>query len=104
MTARLEQDAPEWLTAKQAAERIGISTRSLNRYQADGLISPEYLPRGYRRFRAADVDALLGVAESGQETRPTPVGQVIDGDRASAAPPRIGAGQQSRTDPTVSHH
>lgn len=59
MTARLEQEPPGWLTAKQAAERIGIGLRSLNRYQADGLISPVYIPGGYRRFRPEDVDALL---------------------------------------------
>ena len=64
MTARLEQESPGWLTAKQAAERIGISIRSLNRYQALGLISPEYLPKGYRRFRPEDVDALLKAEEA----------------------------------------
>ncbi len=59
MTTGHASDAPGWLTAKQAAFRIGISFRTLNRYQADGRISPVFIPGGYRRFRPEDVDALL---------------------------------------------
>jgi excisionase family DNA binding protein len=48
------------LTAKQAAERLGVTVRQLNRYQAAGLITPTRItPRGRRRFTETDVDSLI---------------------------------------------
>lgn len=47
------------LTAREAAQRLGITVRQLNRYQAAGLIAPQQnVRRGRRRFSETDVDAL----------------------------------------------
>lgn len=47
------------MTAKETAERLGVSVRQLNRYQAAGLIVPvQNVPRGRRQFREEDVDRL----------------------------------------------
>lgn len=47
------------LTAEQAAARLGVTVRQLNRYQQAGLITPEQnVPRGRRRFTETAVDAL----------------------------------------------
>lgn len=49
----------EQLTAQQTADRLGVSTRTLSRYVAAGLITPRRrTPRGPRLFLAADVEAL----------------------------------------------
>lgn len=47
------------LTAKQAAARLSIDVRTLDRWQAAGLIRPHYTPGGHRRFSEQDVDTLL---------------------------------------------
>jgi excisionase family DNA binding protein len=52
-------DPMRQLTAEQAAQRLGVSTRTLSRYVAAGLITPrQRTPRGHRRFLAFDVDRL----------------------------------------------
>ena len=48
------------LTAKEAADRLGVSVRQLDRYVADGLIAPlRATPRGRRQFDSEAVDRLL---------------------------------------------
>ena len=47
------------LTAKDAAARLGVTVRQLNRYQRAGLIAPvQNVPRGHRRFTEESVDQL----------------------------------------------
>jgi DNA-binding transcriptional MerR regulator len=47
------------LTAQEAADRLGVSVRQLNRYQQAGLIAPvQNVPRGRRRFTETAVDQL----------------------------------------------
>lgn len=47
------------LTAQQTADRLGVSTRTLSRYVARGLITPRRrTPRGPRLFLAFDVERL----------------------------------------------
>lgn len=48
----------EYLTPAQAARKLGISARTLWRYQDAGRIKPVRLPSGHRRFLASDVEAL----------------------------------------------
>lgn len=43
----------------QAAMFIGVSTRTLERYEARGQIVPYRLPNGRRRFRRSDLETLL---------------------------------------------
>lgn len=48
------------LTAAETAERLGVTVRQLNRYQAAGLITPvQTVRRGRRQFREEDVAKLL---------------------------------------------
>lgn len=47
------------LTASQAAERLGVSVRTLARYVEAGELVPTRTRGGHRRFDSADVDALL---------------------------------------------
>lgn len=50
---------PATLTAREAADRLGVSVRQLDRYVADGLIAPRRPhPRANRRFVTTEVDAL----------------------------------------------
>ena len=53
----------EYLSPAQAAKELGISTRTLWRYQDAGRIAPVRLPSGHRRFLRADVTALLRASE-----------------------------------------
>jgi|1186.fasta_scaffold906807_2 DNA-binding transcriptional MerR regulator len=53
------------MTAKEAADALGVSVRQLNRYQAAGLIRPvQNMPRGVRQFTEESVQKL-------RETRTT---------------------------------
>lgn len=48
------------LTAKEAADRLGVTVRQLDRYVAAGLIAPmQTVARGHRKFDAEKVDKLL---------------------------------------------
>lgn len=52
-------DPTQQLTAEQAAQRLGVSTRTLSRYVARGLIAPrQRFARGPRLFLAFDVERL----------------------------------------------
>jgi excisionase family DNA binding protein len=53
-------DAPVNLTPREAAKALGVSIRTLYRWEDDGLISPRRTPGGHRRYTLADIDALLG--------------------------------------------
>lgn len=47
------------LTAQQAADRLGVTVRQLNRYQAAGLITPvQKMSRGHRQFTEQSVNEL----------------------------------------------
>lgn len=58
-----EREAPnEWLSPKDAAELLGVSPATLNRYASAGRIACLELPSGHRRYRRADLDALFKAA------------------------------------------
>ncbi len=60
---RTNQDAPDdLLTSHEAAAFIGVSVRSLTRWEEDGHITALRTPGGHRRYRRRDVEALLGKA------------------------------------------
>jgi DNA-binding transcriptional MerR regulator len=47
------------MTAQEAAARLGVTVRQLNRYQAAGLIAPvQNVPRGRRLFTEQSVEQL----------------------------------------------
>lgn len=49
----------EWLTMNQAATRVGVSVRTVERYIESNRLDVHKLPSGRRRVRVGDVDALL---------------------------------------------
>jgi excisionase family DNA binding protein len=56
---------PATLTAEQAAARLGVSVRTLDRYVAAGLIrARRATPRAHRKFVADEVDRLLDTEAS----------------------------------------
>jgi excisionase family DNA binding protein len=49
-----------WLSPSQAADRLGVSTRTFRRYVAAGLIAPVHRTHGgHGRFDPDDVDRLI---------------------------------------------
>jgi excisionase family DNA binding protein len=55
----MTDSAEQWLAVGQAAERLGVSTATLRRYERDGLIRSHRTPTNQRRFRLSDIEALL---------------------------------------------
>ena len=59
MTDNAKDTEPEeYLWPEVAAERLGVSTQSLRRYAARGLITFRTLPSGHKRYAAADIEKL----------------------------------------------
>ena len=57
-TQRHEDDAT-LMTSHEAALLIGVTIKSLHRWEEQGLIRPCRTPGGHRRYRRDDVLALL---------------------------------------------
>lgn len=57
-----DQSPRDYLTVSEAARLIGVSTRTILRYQESGRLPAHRLPSGHRRFRLADVEALIDPA------------------------------------------
>jgi excisionase family DNA binding protein len=53
------QTTDDLLTPQEAMQALRISDSTLVRWVASGRLPALYLPSGYRRFRRADVEALL---------------------------------------------
>jgi excisionase family DNA binding protein len=47
------------LTTQQAAKYLGVSIRTLYRWEDSGLLKPRRTPGGHRRYSREDIDALL---------------------------------------------
>ena len=59
-------------TQAEAAERFGLSRRSLLRYEADGCIEPVRTPDGQRRYPESELLRLYGLEAQAKQ----------DGDKA----------------------
>lgn len=60
LRAMPDPDAPdELLTPLEAAKRLGITVRTLHRWEAGGFIESVRTPYNHRRFRRSDVEKLL---------------------------------------------
>jgi excisionase family DNA binding protein len=57
-------EATDLLTLAEAAEKLRVSRRTLERYMTEGSLPVVRLPSGHRRIRRSDLDALIdgGVA------------------------------------------
>jgi DNA-binding transcriptional MerR regulator len=59
------------LTAREAAEQLGVTVRQLNRYQQAGRIAPvQNTPRGRRQFTEESVEQLRRWRD--EQSEPTP--------------------------------
>lgn len=61
MAPRQDSDSPEWLTTRQAAALTNppISESTLVRWENEGKLTARKTLGGHRRFRRADIEALM---------------------------------------------
>jgi excisionase family DNA binding protein len=59
MPHRNENDGQDLLTTSAAATALGVSVRTIYRYEASGVLTAVRTPGGHRRFRRAELDAAL---------------------------------------------
>lgn len=48
-----------WLSRKEVAFRLGVSTRTIANYQERGMLNPTYINQRIVRYSEAEVDALI---------------------------------------------
>ncbi|MCJ8280578.1 MAG: helix-turn-helix domain-containing protein [Rivularia sp. ALOHA_DT_140] len=51
------------LTMQQTSKRLGVSTKTLRRWDASGKFPAIRTPTGYRRYRESDVNRFAGILE-----------------------------------------
>lgn len=54
-----EQTYDERLTSSQVARLLGVSTRTVQRMETRGDLTPARLPSGHRRYLRSEIEALL---------------------------------------------
>jgi excisionase family DNA binding protein len=54
-----ERQMPDMLSPEEAARLLGISPRTLARWAREHRIPAVILPTGHRRYRVADIEAVL---------------------------------------------
>ncbi len=52
------------LSISEARKYLNVSRATIDRWQKKGLIQPVYTPGGHRRFKEADLRAMLGLGET----------------------------------------
>lgn len=60
-TSHHEND-PELLTSSEAARHVGVTVRTLHRWEEQGRITARRTPGGHRRYSRNDLNALVGAA------------------------------------------
>jgi predicted site-specific integrase-resolvase len=55
-------DDPQWIPPKKAAEKLGVSTRTLLRMADTDAITVIVLPSGHHRYDAQQIDRLAAEA------------------------------------------
>lgn len=50
---------PKLLTSAEAARRLRVSVRTVERWTERGILAAQVLPNGHRRYRVDDVEAAL---------------------------------------------
>ena len=58
-------DAPELLSPSQVAEAFAVDPKTVTRWAKRGLIDAIRTPGGHRRYRKAEVEALLNRPSDG---------------------------------------
>lgn len=57
------------LSISEARKYLNVSRATIDRWQKKGLIEPVYTPGGHRRFKEADLRAMLGLGETKSANR-----------------------------------
>lgn len=57
-----QTESPDWLTIGETARRLGVSVATIRRWESAGKITAVRTPGNQRRFPAAEVARILGVA------------------------------------------
>ncbi|VVD59077.1 MerR family transcriptional regulator [Pandoraea anhela] len=73
-----------WLSASEAAKRLGVSSKALRLYEQKGLINPGRTPAGYRAYRPGDIvraGEVVALRTLGLSL--AQVARVLDGDPES---------------------
>ena len=52
-----------WLTIREAADLLNVHPETLRRWDRTGRLTTSRTPTGHRRYRRADLDALMAEAE-----------------------------------------
>ena len=53
-----DQEREDYFTSTEAARYVGVSTRTLLRYEQAGRLNVERLPTGHRRYARSELDKL----------------------------------------------
>jgi len=48
-----------WLTSLEAAKRLGVTVRTLHRWELEGRIRSVRTPHNHRRYDQSEIDSLL---------------------------------------------
>lgn len=65
--------AKSLLNISQTASRLGVSAKTLRKWDASGKLKALRTKGGHRRYRVEDVNALLGIVEEGLSEMPVAV-------------------------------
>ena len=49
----------QWLSPARAAQYVGVSKRTLQRWEHVGRLRPSRTPSGHRRYRLSELNTLL---------------------------------------------
>lgn len=60
----------EMVGIQDAAHYLGVSTRTIDRYVADGKLSPSYTQGGHRRFKVAQLKRLRDTRRNPKRRNP----------------------------------
>ena len=75
------------LSVGEAAARLGVAARTVQRWEAAGLIEATRTPAGHRRYKAEDVEALLTTLPAGE--RQSAVNPGLTGNRTGGGSPDV---------------
>ena len=53
-----ETETTDWLTPAEAARRVGVTVRTLHRWEEAGRLTPLRTLGGHRRYNPAELDTL----------------------------------------------
>jgi len=59
MTERTETTGADYYRPLEAAQRLGVTMKTMTRYAERDLVAVRILPSGHRRYLKSDVDSLI---------------------------------------------